>query len=256
MLDALPNTSGITRIATAGDGFAANHIWPMWPHILQMTTVNTTVTSLGKIGAGNEYIFNSVLDHINHHRTDLVIVQWAMCSRLDLLVDSAEKNTIILADTVYSENVYNNWWLSSASTQQYITTYHRNYIGYQQHLLRTKNYIISLAAILNQRGIPFKFTNTYSSELYPDLDIDWTDWLWHEPGQGMQEYSLQSKFTSTRSDQVQPSPIVHLEWIQEILAPTLDLTWEQGHISKLTHLFNSGDWHGLLPHYCARSKQN
>lgn len=242
----------IARIVTAGDGFSANHIWPMWPHILQMTTVDTDVVSLGRIGAGNEYIFNSVLAAIDQP-TDLVIVQWAMSNRLDLIVDTPAKMAVVGQDPVYNENIYDNWWLSSASTQDYVRRYHTEYIGTIQSRLRTKNYIISLAAILKSRKIPFLFTTTYTSEHYPNRDIDWTDWVWHEPGQGMQEYSLLPEFKDTRLTQVQPSPLVHLTWLQQVLKPQVDLTWEYTHIEKLSQLFAVGDWHGLLPHYLARS---
>lgn len=246
----------ITKIATAGDGFAANHIWPMWPHILQMTTIDTELASLGAIGAGNEYIFNSVLEHINSNETDLVIVQWAQSPRLDLIVDTNHKADIVKQDPVYNENMYDNWWLSSASTQPYVKTYHKDYIGIVQSRQRTKNYIISLAAILESRNIPYRFTTTYTSEHYPNRDINWDNWVWHSPGSGMQEYSLLPEFSSIRLNEVQPSPLVHLQWVLDILKPSLNLQWEFTHIEKLRELFARGDWHGLLPHYCARSNHS
>ena len=243
----------ITKIVTAGDGFAASHIWPMWPHVLQMTTVDTEVISLGAIGAGNEYIFNSVLNCINSSQPDLVIVQWAQSNRLDLILDTKYKAEIAAADPVYNENIYDNWWLSSASTQPYVKTYHNDYIGTIQRRSRTKNYIISLAAILENRNIPYLFTTTYASEHYPTSDINWDNWVWHEPGQGMQEYSLLPRFEDIRLTEVQPSPLVHMQWVLDILQPKLSLEWSADNISKLQELFARGDWHGLLPHYCARS---
>jgi hypothetical protein len=244
----------ITKIVTAGDGFAANHIWPMWPHILQMTTVDTEVTSLGAIGAGNEYIFNSVLNCINNVIPDLVIVQWAQSNRLDLILDTDHKIEIAKVDPVYNENIYNNWWLSSASTQPYVKTYHCDYISGTQSKLRTKNYIISLTAILEKRNIPYLFSTTYASEHYPDNNINWDKWVWHQPGQGMQEYSLLPRFNDIRLTEVQPSPLVHMQWVLDVLRPNLAVEWSAEHIEKLQELFARGDCHGLLPHYCARSK--
>jgi hypothetical protein len=212
-------------IITAGDGFAANHIWPMWPVLLQQSMPNTRVISLGKPAAGNEFIFNSVLFAIEQQRPDLVVVQWAQSQRLDLVIDSVDKRDTALQDEVYHHNLYrinkNQWWLSNASTQNYVRQYHSDYIGRPQALNRTRNYIISLTAILQNRSIPFKFFSTYDVECYPDADIDWSHWIWHEPGRGMEHYSRQAQFADIRGTEVQPSTAVHQEWIQNILLPNL-----------------------------------
>jgi hypothetical protein len=217
-------------IITAGDGFSASHIWPMWPKIIQDNVTDTRVISLGKPAAGNEFIFNSVLMAINQQKPDYVLVQWAQSRRLDLVIDSVDKRDTALQDEVYHHNLYRigatEWWLSNASTQNYVRHYHSEYIGLQQSLIRTKNYIISLAAILESRGIPYKFFSTYDVEVYPDADIDWSHWIWHAPGRGMEHYSQQARFAATRGTEVQPSTEVQAAWVSEILKPTLDLPWK------------------------------
>jgi len=212
------------KIITSGDGFAANHIWPMWPKVLQKET-NSQVWSLGKPAAGNEYIFNSVLEAITHMTPDLVLIQWAKSERLDLIIDSHVKRDIALADEVYYHNLYriyqNEWWLSNASTQPYVREYHDKFIGRQQSLVRTRNYIISMAAILKSRNIPYRFFSTYDVEVYQDKTIDWSDWIWHESGRGMEHYSRQERFSKIRGTEVQPSTEVHRAWVEEIIIPAL-----------------------------------
>jgi hypothetical protein len=212
-------------IITAGDGFAANHIWPMWPRLLSQHIPDSQTISLGKPAAGNEFIFNSVLYAIRERRPDLVLVQWAQSQRLDLIVDNDHKRDTALQDEVYHHNLYpvdkNTWWLSNASTQSYVRQYHSEYIGYTQALSRTRNYIISLAAVLRARQIPFKFFSTYDVEFYPDTDIDWTHWVWHTPGRGMEHYSRQERFADIRGTEVQPSTAVHDAWLQQVLLPRL-----------------------------------
>jgi hypothetical protein len=215
-------------IITAGDGFAANHIWPMWPMMLQQSTLDTRVISLGKPAAGNEFIFNSVLYAIENKTPDLVIIQWAQCQRLDLVVDSSTKRNIALNDEIYYHNLYRvedkEWWLSNASKQKYVTDYHDFYIGQQQAISRTRNYVISMAAILTNKGIPYKFTSTYDTEF--DLKT-WDHWAWHEHRRGMEHYSKQQRFAETRGGQIQPSTLVHQTWVDEILKPQLDmLEWK------------------------------
>lgn len=249
--------TNISKIVTSGDGFACNHIWPMWPHILQITTVDTDVISLGKIGAGNEYIFNSIIEYLNNNQADLIIVQWASSYRLDLVIDNDLKQKITTTDEVYKDNIFSTgelqWWLSSASKIQYVQDYHLNYIGHTQHQRRTINYIISLQEILKQKNIPYLFFSSYELDFLNDplsKQIDWSTWV---DQKGMELYSLQKRFKDIRLNQIQPSPPVHLEYVLEILKPHLSYSWNYKHINILKTLFQNQDWHGLVPHYISRS---
>ena len=40
----------INKIVCLGDGFAANHIWPEWPAIIQALYPDITVKNYGEIG--------------------------------------------------------------------------------------------------------------------------------------------------------------------------------------------------------------
>jgi hypothetical protein len=221
-----------------------------------MTTVNTDVVSLGQVGAGNEYIYNSVIEQIQKQKPDLVLVQWATSNRLDLIVDSEFKQQIIATDMIYKDHIFdldNSWWLSSASSTEYVKTYHENYIGTIQHRRRTVNYILALQSILTLMRIPYVFFSTYELDFLDDTlaqSINWENWV---DQQGMENYSRQDRFSNIRLDAVQPSPTVHLDYVLEQLKPRLNLTWNEEHITKLRELFEKQDWHGLVPHYISRT---
>jgi len=230
------------RILTIGDGFAANLGWPQWPEILGLITKNTEVITLGKLGAGNEFIFNSVLSYIEKENVDLVLIQWALQHRLDLVVDNEIKSAIVESDPVYRNNYYkighNTWWLSSGSKIDYVTNYHNNYIGFRQAKIRYENYIISMTAILKNKKIPYLYFSTYKMEAFMSQRIDWKDFVIYLPGIGMEEYSRQDRFKTLRGDKAQPSSYVHLCWLNEYVKPKLpSLEWDEKIISELLETY-------------------
>ena len=92
---------------------------------------NVEIDNLCEVGAGNEYISNCVIDACERKKYDLVLVQWALSNRLDI-VKNNENNIakMILQDQTYNtkySNVKLNdraWWLSSGSQLEQIQNYH------------------------------------------------------------------------------------------------------------------------------------
>lgn len=59
--------------------------WPKWPELLA-EKLDMDCVNLGKSGAGNEYIYRSLLDYITKNDTSnvgLVIPAWTQCNRKD-----------------------------------------------------------------------------------------------------------------------------------------------------------------------------
>jgi hypothetical protein len=200
------------KILALGDGFACSHIWPMWPNIIESLTENTEVINLGKVGAGNEFIFNSTLDYIYNNDVDYVLVQWAISKRLDLLIDTEDKKKLVNSCPSYSTNTYvmntDTWWLSSASKTI------DNIIGLKQSKIRTRNYILALESILEKRSIPYSFFSTYRCDVYPDKNINWNKWI---DVYGMEGYSRQERFLESRLNEIQPSTYVQKQYVLEYM---------------------------------------
>ena len=230
------------KILTIGDGFAAGHMWPMWPTILQLCLKNSKIVSLGKPAAGNEYIYTKTLEAINENTYDLVLVQWTRSNRLDLLLDGrTELNTIIESDSVYKHTVYDDWWLTSASQTDYVKQYH-SIITPQQHQLRTINYILGLESTLTVKKIPFAFFSTYDLDFTSHKlanSINWNHWAWHDPFKGMHSYSNGERFDSVRTPVHQPTPPVQYQYLIDVIGPKvgLDLTNE-----KIKNLLYTKQW--------------
>lgn len=220
------------RILASGDGFTFNNRWEEWPEVIERIS-SATVINVGYIGAGNEYIFNSIIDNLTDD-IDYVIVQWALSSRLDLIIDNHEKENIINTDVEYNNNIINNWWLSSASKTQFVQDYHKNYIGKKQALLRTRNYILSLQSILNERKIPYKFFSTYEIEIDKnDKLIDWSKWILCSTAKFSKLYS------DKRGNEIQPSTYVHFKYVTEFFKFPF---FEQEKINELENLLETNNY--------------
>ena len=69
--------------------------WPKWPELLG-EKYNMQVVNLGRSGAGNEYIYHSILDYLTDtpkHMVGAVIAGWSQCHRKDFQVNGKWTNT-------------------------------------------------------------------------------------------------------------------------------------------------------------------
>lgn len=210
------------RIYTFGDGFASGHIWPEWPQLLDAIT--DSVENYGHVGSGNEFIFNcAVKAALKANSNDIFLVQWAKSDRFDKIIEDSYSESVKQADSVYSDidkTVFDQtWWSSSASDQEIIKDYHR-LVGPIQSQNRSKLFAIALSYTLKFLGIKHLYFSTYPID-FLDEDTELLPWI---DTDGMESYS--QKF-SNRGNEVQPTPIVHLNYLKENILPRLNIELDQ-----------------------------
>lgn len=193
----------INKIFCFGDGYAHGHIWPEWPQILQALLPSYHVITGTAVGAGNEFLIDTLLnlDCAGH----TVIFQWAQANRFDKLIQDQQWKTLGQQDPVYFFNFENNssgtWWLSSASQNEHVQNYHRFYIQHNQAQLRMKNQKILVKHYLKSINCTHWFTSTQEQEIFC---------------QQHQDHRL-------RGAEVQPSPIMHFYFVTQQIKPALNL---------------------------------
>lgn len=228
-------------IYTFGDGFAAGHIWPEWPQLLE-PLLQTSVKNFGHIGAGNEYIFNcAVKSALNADPDDIFIIQWAPPERFDKLLEDPIWEKLQKTDSVYKDitaEEYNQvWWATSGSSLAEITKYKQFYIQSQQAVNRTVLYMITLSKMLDSLGIQHLYFLTYSFDYsLHDNYKNLRELPWIELNQGMEEWSKQ--YIELRGTEIQPKPIIHVKYIIEKLLPKLDITLDSIICDKIYFLIN------------------
>lgn len=225
------------KLLTIADGFGDSLAVPAWypdyikwPEIIQLMTRGVELFNLSRYGAGNEYIIQCLRTNLKDK--DRVLVQWAMPNRLDLVLSHNKESTEFWNQQIKNDPVYNNnivelgqtrVWITSASTAQGVQEYHKKFIGYQQHQIRSQLYVDYATLLLE--NIPHGFLLTKTST-YLDQNVkDDTNWYWHNKFEGMCEFRHQSKYAELELGLVQPTPLVQFDFVRQFIQPRFNLPW-------------------------------
>ena len=217
----------MNRIVCVGDGFAHGHIWPEWPQILQALVPTRTIKTVSGIGAGNEFLVRGLLD-LEPDR-DTVIFQWAQADRFDKIIQDQDWEDLASSDPIYGENFYDlsgdRWWLSSASQSKEIRHYHRYYVQSRQSLRRLQDQRKLVQGFLISRACEYVVVSTQHQYMF----------------------SREHRFKSVRGSEVQPSPPVHLAYLEEIILPQLQLEVDSTRLERLRQALGDTDWQPYHP---------
>jgi hypothetical protein len=241
------------KIFTFGDGYATNHIWPEWTALLSAIYNNCQVINVSGVGAGHEFLTTSIIDQYIKDKNGLFLVQWPWPFRFDKLIENNTWENIIKLDSVYKENYVNQsnrvWWLSSESKLEEVKKYHTFYIQKEQARLRMFNNMFLIKNLLKDSN--YYFFLTANCPLTDQQKIDLLDdkWIWETPWQGMLEFSLKDEYKDVRQNEVQPSPIVHLEWVIKFLLPKIPYHYSENRLNRLRSIVNETNW---VPFYWDR----
>ena len=216
----------MSTIYTFGDGFAVGHIWPEWPQILQALLPNTQVINTAAVGAGPEWLTHKFVQILPKNST--VIFQWPQADRFDKVLEDQRWSALADADSTYSFNQHDGWWLTSASRTAEVREYHTKFVQRKQHLLRLEMYKELIKNTLENNNCKYVFTSTHDQSIYA------------------------RKFPENiRLNQTQPSPFVHYSWLIEHILPAVNLEIDQSRSNILKNLILQQNWE---PFYYDRTK--
>jgi hypothetical protein len=224
----------MNKIYTFGDGFAAGHIWPEWPQILQALLPDYEIINTAGIGAGPEWLVHRFISHIPDMQNSTVIFQWPQPDRFDKLIEDAEWQQIANSDSVYDFNQYvvndEKWWLSSASAESQVQEYHNKFIQSKQHQIRSDNYKILVKNTLENIGCSYVYTTTKDQD----------------------EFSKTVENIKHRQNEIQPSPVVHFKWLLAAILPRISIEFDYTRANTLEKLINEKQWE---PYYFDREQK-
>lgn len=217
------------KIFTFGDGYATGHLWPEWPQILAALVPEYTVVNTAGIGAGAEYLVHKLVQQVDAMRGNHVIFQWPVADRFDKVVEDPRWTDIIRADPVYDFNTIQDdmhvWWLSSASQQKEIRTYHEFFVQPEQQRMRVADYKVLVQNTLENIGCEIYYT-TLIEEV---------------------NYSRQDRFQDLRQQEVQPSPPVHYYFLMERILPNTSIKFDPARAQQLEQLILDQTWTAYDP---------
>ena len=211
-----------SKLYTVGDGYAYNHYWPMWSELLA-EIVECPWTNLAAIGAGNEYIANSVLSAlaVNNTSNSLWIVQWSSPKRLDLQITNENQPLLeyIKTDKVYHNNFATTkqdqtYWISSASKLEQVIN-HNNFITESQHITRSRNLQLAVAYALDQQGVEWRYMFTYDAPWAKNNIIPDSKYVW----ESQQTFRDKSQYRELDVGEIQPVSSIHLDFLEQFVLP-------------------------------------
>lgn len=217
------------KIFTFGDGFAAGHIWPEWPQILQAVLPSHHIINTAAVGAGTEWLVHQLVNQLHNIKNSTVVFQWPPADRFDKLIEDREWEFIANACPVYAFNQHrsNNehWWITSASPQKEVQEYHNKFVQQKQHQIRLQDYEILVANTLENSKCTYIKISTMDQELF-SRNIDRND---------------------LRLNEVQPSPWVHFKYVKEILLPQMPVVVDNRLLDRLENRILQHTWKAYDP---------
>ena len=213
------------NILVISDGNGVDTDFKKWPFYLKLLTTKTSnIINKSVIGAGNEFIFMQLADTLTNEKIDYAVIQWSIPNRLDV-VSSDFWCEQAVNDKIYHFNLHDcagqKWWVSSASKNEFVRTYHNLYVRNWQAQQRTQSLMLSAAELLKYHNIDFVFSLAYEMQFTaPTKDVLSTyPWVWHEEHKGLSEYRRVSKFSNLDTGLPQPHTLIQLDWINTVLKP-------------------------------------
>lgn len=216
----------MNKILCFGDGYAANHIWPEWPAMIRALYPEVQHENFGQIGAGNEFITSAIVQAHIVSPDAFFLVQWALPQRFDKLLQDDSWLTTIANDPVYHFNQVSlgeqTWWLSSHSKQDLVQHYHKVYVQNKQADNRSYNFKYLVENLLRSQAIFFTLEQLIS---FADAE----------------------RFQQIRQKEVQPSPMVHMTWVEEKILPKMPYQPDTARLYELKKRINQHEWHAYDP---------
>jgi hypothetical protein len=208
----------VKHLYTAGDGFCANAVWPMWSEILAKI-LDCDWTNISQIGAGNEAIATQVLDALANTpdtQDSLWLVQWTQADRLDLQ-NSFRFKEQIAQDPVYHKNFFGPYWCSSASKIPFVDK-HNRFISQPQHQSRGRLAQLAVAQALTQQDVEWRYLLTYPAGWREQEFIPESKWLLPS----LQEFRKSSVYHQYDTGAIQPPSSVNLDWVEQHVLPWVE----------------------------------
>jgi len=206
------------------DGNGVDNDFKKWPTLLQLMTLDSLqIKNKSVVGASNELILMQIAESIENENIDCAIIQWTTPLRIDVVVDDfwkrqAENDPIYHFNIVRSNN--HDWWVTSASENQYIKEYHHRYIKEWQATQRSQAYMLAAASLLKNKNIPFIFTLAYKFNFNGPITSALKNLPWVE--QDLSSFRFSSTYKDLDQGLAQPHSAIQLEWLDTVIKSNCD----------------------------------
>lgn len=213
------------------------YYWPTWADIIGKEFKQDQFLNFGMRGGGNEFIFNQLANaHAIHHidKDDLVIICWTNFAREDRYKNGAW----VSAGNIFTQKTYPRAWV-------------KEWFDLRGALLKTSNMLVGATNLLENTNCKYlfismspmsqldQFQSIFIDEEYQDIfdvysayyskiNVSITDYLY---GENNCYNPNPIKLVSYNDDH--PSPIQHLQYVQEYLSQLIDISLSDDTVCKI-----------------------
>ena len=150
--------------------------WPMWPEIIA-NQLNLKSINMGKYGAGNDYIFNQVIDQLYTQKNiKLVVVMWSGWDRFNYMGKLITPISYFVSNNLKelqpSKEVLRDHVDLSAYDDIFFNMNQNDALKYSKHVIDTNlRYMFLLSYILKEKNIPYVFLQGVTAFSYQGLNL-------------------------------------------------------------------------------------
>lgn len=150
--------------------------WPMWPEIISKQ-LNLKSINTGRYGAGNDYIFNQVIDQLHIQKNiKLVIVMWSGWDRFNYMGKFITPISYFVSNNLKelrpSKEVLRDHADLSAYDDMFFNMDQNDALKYSRHVIDTNlRYMFLLSYILKEKNIPYIFLQGVTAFSYQGLNL-------------------------------------------------------------------------------------
>lgn len=150
--------------------------WSMWPEIIA-ERLNLKSVNMGKYGAGNDYIFNRVIDQLHIQKNiKLVVVMWSGWDRFNYMGKFITPISYFVSNNLKelqpSKEVLRDHVDLSAYDNIFFNMDQNAALKYSRYVIDTNlRYMFLLSYILKEKNIPYIFLQGVTAFSYQGLNI-------------------------------------------------------------------------------------
>lgn len=228
-------TKPIKRFFAIGCSFTI-YDWTTWPEIIAEDLNVDEYYNLGKVGAGNEYIFNKLMqaDQLyDLNENDLIIICWTNACREDRYIGKWVCPGNIFTQQEYSDDFIKKYYLNPEEALLHDFAYIKasrillTHKKVQWHFLQMLD-ITKFPNQWDQSTMPLKFQNLFQTEINY-LKPSFYTVLWDDD---YETNKYNKEIQIFKQVDGHPSPYEHLKYLQGVFAHT----WKQKTIQQIKEL--------------------
>lgn len=211
------------RLFTFGCSFTQYSQWPTWADILGREF--DYYENWGKMGAGNQYIFHSIVECNERNKftsNDTVVIMWTQYDREDRYVS----DKWMIGGNIHLHKIHSKEWVKEFSCSRGYAIRDLSFISAVKDILAVNNTNYKFLSMVSLNDIDRDIKILYNNVLQtikPSVQDVIFNGTWGNKKSDFAEASKEKRFFLEGNRDFHPTPEEHLEYLEKVL-PEFDIS--------------------------------